>query len=313
VSLINSIFNFLRFNKKNWKAVVLCLFTATVFWFLNALNKSYSANINFPVAFDYDQEKYIPVKSLPHSIRMNVSGLGWDLFRRSSGLKVPSLVIPLERPTDVRKIVGSTLPALFSTQVEGLQINFVLTDTVYIDIDQRVQRKIWVTIDSVDQYIRDGFGVTGDVAITPDTIWVEGPKKIINTLPEILFITLTNNIDKNFQEEVEVIMKHRELISRNPPVVDVSFQVEELIEIKDTVRLEIINVPARLRYAFTITEVACTYRVPTSLVSTALSDSVRAVIDLKDVPVGNHKIVPRIDGLPAQARLIKADTVQVNF
>jgi hypothetical protein len=314
VSLINSIFDFLRFNQRNWKAIVLCLFAATVFWFFNALNKNYSANISFPVAFDYDQEKYIPVRSLPTSIRMNVSGLGWDLLRRSSGLKVPPLVIPLERPTDVQKIVGSTLPALFSTQLEGLQINFVLTDTVHIEMDQRIRRKIWLTLDSVNRYLDPDFGFVNTIRITPDTIWLEGPQRIVNALPDSLSLTLPRGgIDKNFEDEVEVVLNHNELIKRDPPVVQVSFQVERMIEVRDTLRLELINIPPRLKPSYDITEVQCTYRLPTSLSKTMLGDSLRAIVDFKNLSPGVHKIAPQITGLPLQSYLVKIDTVRINF
>lgn len=314
MSLINSIFDFLRFNKRNWKAVVLCVFAATVFWFFNALNKNYSANISFPVSFDYDQEKYIPVRTLPTSIRMNVSGLGWDLLRRSSELKVPPLVIPLERPTDVQKIVGSTLPALFSTQLEGMQINFVLTDTVYIEIDQRVRRRVWLRLDSISRYLDRDFGFVNTITITPDTIWLEGPQRIVNALPDSLSLTLPRKgIDKNFNDEVEVVLKHNELIKRDPPVVHVSFNVDRLIEVSDTIQLQLINVPARLKLSYDITEVRCTYRLPTSLANTLSGDSLRAIIDLKNLSQGNHKITPHIAGLPPQSYLVKIDTVRVNF
>lgn len=314
MSLINSIFDFLRFNKRNWKAVVLCLFAATVFWFFNALNKNYSANISFPVSFDYDQEKYVPVRSLPTSIRMNVSGLGWDLLRRSSGLKVPPLVIPLERPAEVQKIVGSTLPALFSTQLEGMQINFVLTDTVYIGIDQRVRRKVWLKLDSISRYLDRDFGFVNTITIMPDTIWLEGPQRIVNALPDSLSLTLPRGgIDKNFKDEVEVVLKHNELIKRDPPVVQVSFQVERMIEVKDTIRLELINLPVRLRPSYDITEVQCTYRLPISLSKALSGDSLRAIIDFKNLSPGKHKIAPQITGLPIQSYLVKIDTVRINF
>jgi hypothetical protein len=314
VSLINSIFDFLRFNNRNWKAVVLCLFAATVFWFFNALNKNYSANISFPVSFDYDQEKYIPVRTLPASIRMNVSGLGWDLLRRSSELKVPPLVIPLERPTDVQKIVGSTLPALFSTQLEGMQINFVLTDTVYVDIDEIFRRRFSLQVDSVSQYIDHDYSVVNDISIIPDTVWLEGPKRILSSMPKVLPLALDKKeIDKDFSDEVEVVLNHSELIKRNPPVVQVSFKVEKLIEVNDRIRLVLINVPARLRPSLDVTKISCTYRLPESLVNTLSGDSLQAVIDMKDLLVGTHKIIPQVQGLPFHAYLVKVDTVRINF
>jgi hypothetical protein len=63
--VIQSIFNLLRFNRRNWKAVALCIFAATVFWFFNALNKNYTNNINLPMVFDYENEKYVAIRPLP--------------------------------------------------------------------------------------------------------------------------------------------------------------------------------------------------------------------------------------------------------
>lgn len=314
MSFLNSIFDFLRFNKKNWKAVVLCLFAATVFWFFNALNKNYSANINFPVSFDYDRENYVPVKSLPTAIRMNVSGLGWDLFRKSSGLKVPPLVIPLERPGEIRKIVGSTLPALFSAQLDGLQINFVLTDTVYIDIDEKVRKKFSLTVDSVWHYLHSDFGVINEITLIPDTLWIEGPRKIVSALPDVINVALPqNNIDRDFIGEVEIILLNDALLKRNPPVVEVAFDVEKLMEISDRVQLKVINAHPSVHPSVDVQEVNCTFRLPVSLVNALAVDSLSAIIDLKTLTSGDHQVIPRIEGLPKNAYLVKVDTVRINF
>ena len=117
--IIYNIFNILRFNRRNWKAVVLCIFTATVFWFFNALNKTYTTNISFPLSFDYDDDNFLPVGNLPANVRLNVTGNGWELFKRSTGVKLDPLQIPLERPGDVKKIVGSGLKFSFTNQLNG--------------------------------------------------------------------------------------------------------------------------------------------------------------------------------------------------
>lgn len=312
--MINSIFNILRFNKRNWKAVVLCLFAATIFWFFNALNKNYSANINFPLAFDYDQERFIPVRSLPEHVRLNVNGLGWDLFRKSSGLKVPPLVIPLERPTDVRKIVGSTLPALFSPQLEGMQVNFALTDTLYVEMDDRIKRKIEIRVDSIQHYLNNEFVLVDKIKVQPDTVWLDGPKQVINQLPPIFQLTLPDkNISKNFNDEVEITFPRSGLVSRNPPIVTVVFEVEPLVEVTDTIQVEILNIPSRIKSSMGIAQVMCTYSLPARLANTVSADSLVAVVDLKAVPRGNHKIIPHVIGLPPQARLVKVDTVNIIF
>lgn len=314
MSIVKSIFNFLRFNKKNWKAVVLCIFAATVFWFFNALNKNYSTNLNFPVTFDYDQEHYIPVQALPASVRMNVTGPGWDLFRRSLGFKVPPLVVPLEKPADVRKIVGTTLPAIFAGQLERLKINFIITDTVHLSIKERLRRKFYVQIDSVQQFLHPDFGVVDKPVLKPDTIWVEGPSDVVLTMPDTFLISLPqNNIRKDFNENVDLPLESRNRISIQPEKINVLFSVEKFVNVDKQVRLNILNLPSRLKQSSVIREVSCTYRLPASFVKTFSGDSLEAVVDLDHKPKGTHKLVPQIIGLPPQAILIKADTVVVNF
>jgi hypothetical protein len=314
VSFVKSIFNFLRFNKRNWKAVVLCIFAATVFWFFNSLNKRYTTNLTFPVTFEYDHERFVPVKSLPASIRMNVTGSGWDLFRRSAGFKIPPLIIPLEKPTEVRKIVGTTLPGVFASQLERLQINFVITDTVHVSMDEMILRKFKVSLDSASQYIHPDYGLKNFPTITPDSILLSGPKEVINLLPGTLELTLKEyDLKKDYREEVELDLDTKESLTADPQRVTVSLDIVKFVTVDKRVRLSIINIPSRLKQSEVSKEIACTYRIPADETKTFSGDSLVAVIDLKNIPRGNHKLVPEIRGLPPQATLLKADTVLVNF
>lgn len=310
MSFINSIFNFLRFNNRNWKAVLLCVFAAAVFWIFNALNKSYSANINFPLAFEYDEEAYIPVKALPDQVRLNVSGLGWDLFRKSSGLKVTPLRIPLENPAEVKKIVGASLPPLLSTQLEGIQINFVLTDTIHLNIDPKVKRKVSLTVEQVEQFIKKDFGLASEVRIEPDSVWLEGPQSLVNALPGAIALSLPRNIDKAFSDRIEVELSS-ELIAANPPVVMVSLLADRLIQLSDTAALQVINLPKELKPAIQVKEVHFTYQLPASLNTN--DQQVTAVVDLAGLGKGHHKIVPRLSGLSKFANLISIDTLHISY
>jgi hypothetical protein len=308
VSFVKSIFNFLRFNKKNWKAVVLCMVAATVFWFFNALNKSYTANISFPVVFEYDQERYTSLQTLPGVVRMNVSGTGWELFRRSTGFKVPPLAIPLERPSEVKKIVGTTLPALFASQLEKLQINFVITDTLRVNFDEKISRKFTVSLDSAQHYIHPDYGIISAVTLQPDTVWLEGPKQFIKSLPSTLPLTLPQqNIRKNYTETITLPYNN---IVQTPAAIQVSFSVAEFITIRDSISLTIVNKPARLKLSLA-QRIACTYQLPAA--NAQATPSLAATLDLGDLPHGKHKLVPHITGLPQHARLIQADSVLVNF
>ena len=311
---IQSLFGLLRFNRSNWRAVALCVFAATVFWVFNALNKNYTTSINLPLQFDYDEEKFIAVRPLPQSIRFNVTGLGWNLFRRSAGLRVPPLVVPLPQPTDVRKIVGSTVPALVANQPEGFEINYVLTDTLHVAIEPKGTRWIKLGVDIPGLLFRNGFGPVSDIEITPDSVFIEGPEKLINSLPGQLALKLTErNIDDDFSDDIEVKFLNDELIKRNPPTVSVSFDVDRYIEIEDSVRLEIANPPKGSWPVIGGKKLSCTIAVPESSQGTFSTDSLRAVVDLKDFKRGEQKLMPVIMGLPKYSYVVEVDSVVIKF
>jgi len=314
MGFFKSIFNLLRFNKKNWKAVVLCVFAATVFWFFNALNKNYTTNISFPIAFDYNDNVYIPIRPLPSEVRINVTGIGWNLFRRSTGLKVPPLIIPLEHPEQIKKIVGSTLPAFFANQLEGFEINFILTDTLHLAIEHRMQRWVKLRLDSPSILFRKGYGMSSASLVSPDSVFLEGPLTLINALPSPVLLKLSQrNIDEDFSDDVEVKFLNEELVKRDPPTVSVQFKVDKLVEIIDSVQLKIINAPTASRPAMEMQRWPCVYSIPQKQMNLYSADSVYAEIDLKDFKRGEIKVLPALKGLPPIAYIIKADSVRVKF
>lgn len=314
MSFFNSIFNILRFNKKNWKAILLCIFTATVFWFFNALNKDYTTTLSFPLSFDYDREDFIPVSPLPQAVRINVTGIGWNLFRRSAGVKVPPLVIPLERPSEVKKIVGSTLPGFFSNQLGGFQINFVVTDTLRLSIEPKASRNVRLKLDTSESFLKNGYALVSPIQITPDTISVEGPQSLINNLSDSIFLTIPQrNIDDNFQEVVEVKFADDNLIRRTPPTVDVSFEVDRLVERSDSLSLEVVNAPKNVWPYIERKKLPSTLLVPEAMLNFYNPDSVKAVIDLQNVTKGQRKILPRLVGLPPYTQVVKMDSVVIKF
>lgn len=314
MGVLNSIFNVLRFNRRNWKAVVLCVFAATVFWFLNALNKTYTTNLRFPLVFDYDRDNFVPVRALPADIRLNVRGDGWNLFRRSTGIKIPPLEIPIERPGEIKKIVASSLPRYFANQLNGLEINYVLTDTIYVDLEPKAGRWIRLALDTANLRLRKGFGLASFVSIMPDSVFVEGPRPLINSLPEPLMMSLPfRNIDDHFMEDVEVKLPSSEFLKRNPPTVAVMFDVKRLITVADSARLVIRNLPTNVWPVMGRKRIPVRIAIPENMVNEFRRDSLKAVLDLKRLPRGERRVRPVIEGLPPYSKVLQVDSVNVKF
>lgn len=314
MGFLNTISNILRFNRRNWKAVVLCIFTATVFWFFNALNKTYTTNISFPLIFDYDAENFIPVEGLPQYVRLNVTGNGWELFKRSTGVKPDPLQIPLERPGEVKKIVGSGLTFAFANQLSGLEINHVLSDTLYLDLEPKIGRWVKVAIDSIQYNIKQGYGLTSEIAVLPDSSFLVGPKRIVERIKEPVILNIPQrNIDEHYIENIEVELPFGDVITRQPPAVSVMFNVEEMITVQDSISLAIENMPPSVSEVMNTGKLPVTLSIPESFMENLNMDSLKAVLDLKNFEGGTARILPRVDGLPPYSTVVKIDSVIVKL
>jgi hypothetical protein len=313
---LNNIFSILRFNRRNWKAVVLCVFAAMIFWFFNALNKTYTTNISFPLSFEYDNANFIPVGGLPENVRLNVTGNGWELFKRSTGLKTDALEIPLERPAETKKIVGrgSGLAFTFSNQLADLEINHILNDTLYLDLEPKVGRWVKLAIDSIQYNLRTGYGLTSDIAIIPDSTYLEGPKRLVEKIKEPVHLNIPQrNIDEHYVENIMVELPFEEVIIRQPPTVSVMFNVEEMITVQDSISLSLENIPPEVSDVMSSGKIPVTLKIPERFVAGLMVDSLRAVLDLKNFKGGTERILPRVDGLPPFSSVVKIDSVIVSL
>ncbi len=188
MNVVRILINLFRFDRANWRVVSLCVLTAMVFWIFNAFNKNYSTNVRFPILFEFDGEKYAPADHLPKTVNLNVSGNGWDLFRRHLGIKVPSVIIPLERPKEIRKIVGSTLAPMLATQVGNLKINYVVTDTLHLQIDERDSHRYKLGIDVSGITFRKGYGRTSPIVLLPDSVDLNGPQSRLHAVSDSILL-----------------------------------------------------------------------------------------------------------------------------
>lgn len=292
---------------------MLCVFTATVFWFFNALNKTYTTNISFPLSFDYDNENFIPVDGLPQSVRLNVTGNGWELFKRSTGVKTNPLEIPLESPGDVKKIVGSGLKFSFTNQLDGLEINHVLSDTIYLDLEPKIGRWVKLAVDSLQYNIKSGYDLTSEVAVLPDSAYVEGPKRIVEKIREPVVLNIPQrNIDEHYVETIPVELPFEDL-SIQPGSVSVMFNVEEMVRVQDSIGLRIVNIPPSVSEVMNSGKLPVVLSIPESFMTGLQFDSIKAVLDLSNFKGGTARILPNVEGLPPFSKVVKIDSVTVKL
>lgn len=307
MNVLKAIVNLFRFDRTNWRAALLCLLTAVVFWLFNALNKKYSTNVKFPVRFEYNESLFSPIENLPHQINVNINGTGWELFRDFVGFKLPELIIPLERPTEVKKIVAASLTPMLAPQLGKLQINYIVTDTLKIQIDETDTHRFKLYADLTSINFEKNFGRTSPVVILPDSVELSGPKSILHNLPDSIKLSITaNRLDQNFEEDVEINIESS-YIKRNPPLANVIFEVGAVREMQCAVKLLIKNPPVLSSTSWP-DSVTCTFSVPVKRLE-EFSRSKKEMLVLLDVKSGTN--IPKILKMPAFIEMLKMDSIKI--
>ncbi len=213
----------------------------------------------------------------------------------------------------MKKIDAGSLHRFFSQQVDGLDINFSLTDTLHIDIEPKETRWVKLGIDSAYLDLETGYVLASPISIIPDSIEIEGPQRLVRGFEEPLLLRLRQHgIDEHFMKTVEINMPSDGVIGYRPKEVTIKFDVERLVTIEDSVRIEVENVPS------TISEVQekfipITLSMPENVAKEFSIDSVRAVLDLRDFVRGEAVIFPRIEGLPPFSQVVKVDSVRIRL
>jgi YbbR domain-containing protein len=312
MNFVRVFINLFQFNRTNWKAVVLCLFAAATFWLFNAFNKNYSTTIQFPLSVEFDTVKYVQVESLPEQVRVNVSGLGWDLFRKSLGFNLPILSLPVEKPAEVKKIVASTLIPEFTSQLGGLKINFIATDTLRLNIDERFQRKFQLSADISGLRFREGYGISGPIKILPDTVTLAGPKKILQKHPDTVVIkVVSGSLRESLKDEFEIPVENK-FIQRNPLVATIQVEVSQYKIIETHIPIKSSN----LRRTFKLTtpdSVYASFNLPINRLQKLKEKSPVAWLDLNQLKKGVHTLHPNVMGLPPYTTLLKVDSAIVKI
>ncbi|WP_421873770.1 hypothetical protein [Marinoscillum sp.] len=228
----------------NWKVVLLSLIGATTFWFFNALNKNYDARISYPIEFVFPRDSVVVMKPLASTIAIDVSSGGWNLLRKITVNTTP-VRVELENPTEIGFYTRSSLQPIVSDQLSELKINYLVTDTVFIDIEEKKKKQVQLIVDSLSIDLAENHRIVSPVIIDPDTITLIGPKSFIDTIGSTYTLGIpTRGISSNYNRDVEVRLEGGKLTSSSPLEVSVQFNVDKFERQSIEVPVEVQNVPA---------------------------------------------------------------------
>ena len=112
------------------------------------------------------------------------------------------------------KIPGVSLTNRVADDLDELQLNYILEDTLHMNIDYRDKRSFAVYVDSTGISVADNFRIVSPVIYDVHLLEIEGPRALLHANPSDSFLIAVheNQINGNYNDEIqfEVDPKHAE-------------------------------------------------------------------------------------------------------
>lgn len=212
------------------KILLYCFVVGFFIWLFNELNNRSDATILYPINFKYeDSDELFVVDAPPKFIDISINGTGWNLLRNLLKLNIKSAEYNINKPTQTKFILSSSLFPNISQSLEGVNLNYVVTDSILFNIELKSNRNLKILVDTSDISFRDNFERVGDILTSHNEIKVEGPQSIIKSLDDEYIIKIEDqNIDSDYDEEVRIEDLNK-FLTPNPDKINLSFKVAEFM------------------------------------------------------------------------------------
>ena len=283
---------------------MLCFVAASTFWLLNALNKSYSTQTTYPIKFVYNEKELIPIKPLPEEVTINVTGKGWKLLRKSLRVETQPAEIYIRNLPRNNYLLGPALRPALVNALDGLELNFVVTDTLYFNFNARVSRKVALKLDPAQKVTGERFAVVGPAKIEPDTVIFTGPSSMVRSIPNPLLVRLPvgQQLTETTTLKVPINYNNKSLVKASAKNADVTVNVRGLVQEERQIVPEVINSPANKEITLRPPYVLVRYQLLEDSAVFINRDNFKAILDYKRYSRRDSTLVPELVQKPTGVR-----------
>ncbi|GHA63883.1 YbbR-like domain-containing protein [Pontibacter akesuensis] len=295
---------------------MFCFLAASTFWLLNALNKSYSTQTTYPIRFVYDSNQLVPIKPLPEEVSINVTGRGWKLLRKSLMLEVQPAEIYIRNLPRNNFILGSALRPALVNVLDGLELNFVVTDSINFDFDPKIQKRVALRLDPTQTLTNNQHVIVGPVSISPDSLTLTGPASLIDSLPDPFLLRLPDQaLTAPADVAVPINYDYKSLVSSDVEEARVKVNVKALVPEERQVLPQLINVPERQALNLRPPIMVVRYQVLQDSVALLNREAFKVVLDYKKFNPIDSTLVPELVQKPRGIRNVRVwpERIKVNI
>ena len=187
-----------KISKKKIMIFSVFVFIATIFWFLNALNKEYITKIDYPISFYNFPKNVISPDATPEALSVSINANGFDIlwkFGISTPLKINVLKYAVKDKSDNRKLTITTnkLSDDLFPDITGIKIISIKPETIIFETKNILSRKVPVKL-NISFSTKELYMQSGPIKFSPDSVIIYAAKE------EIINHKFVESEIKNFKE-----------------------------------------------------------------------------------------------------------------
>ncbi len=192
---------------------LICLLIATVLWFLNALEKDYTTQIDYPVKYVNMPKQQFLVNDLPKHFTLKVDAHGFTLLRHKLHLSFTPIVLNVNNMVKSQKgqnniytINTISLANRISQQVSNeIKISEIYPSSFTIILDSMKTKLVPVAAD-IDLKFKQHNNLSSPISIEPKGVSIEGPGSILEKIDTIYTKKkIFEELDQMVEEELDLI------------------------------------------------------------------------------------------------------------
>jgi hypothetical protein len=248
------------------------LVVATIFWFLSALNRDYTADLQYPVRYTNLPKGKVLINQLPENLTLKVTGHGYTLLKHRLSRKLLPIIFDVnsfilssiedtvnQKFYVLSRVAHSKITNQLSSEIE---IQEILPDSIIFVFSDVTSRKLAVK-PVLNLEFEKQFMVKGAIKSIPDSVDVEGPQSLLDTM-QYAYTQLVNIAKVKETQSKTVGFEEFDQVYYSEKKVTVDIPVEQFTETSLKIPIATVNVPEGLTLKLFPAEITVSYMVALS-------------------------------------------------
>ena len=280
--------------KKKIPLIIISIAFSVIIWGTISLSEEYYANVNVPLRVVDFPIGYTIGNKIPENITIKLRGIGWKLFSVNIGKDV-TYNISVNEDSGFKQIRLMDHLTDNRWMLSELDIIDIVPNSLSFSIERRIHKKLLIVADlSLD--FKAGYGLAKQIVIEPDSVVIDGPQSVVNSLTEIKTKAIKlSSLDRFTIKNIDFI--YLPGTSFGTRFVSVNFDIQRIVDKQfDDIDVEVLDVPPDRDVILLPNKISCNVRGGIDILGKLEKDQFRAFVFYRDVvldTLGN--VIPHIE------------------